>query len=175
MASFGEMDDIFHDFATGLTDVSIEDSGGGPVPYMPRADEVTITGPHVILDDPEPFGVTRLQVVVGQGKTACLEYDLEGELLSSWRPGRPADGGGSWSHELPEFLEGEAVFVVTATMDGAHFTARATEVVEDPEDCEEEEEEAADACLTSLCGPSGYYQLCFLGHCLDIPTPGRSP
>ncbi len=156
LAKYPNIRERYHEYAKATTDVTIKDTGGGLVPYEPRADPVPIAGPNLVMDDPEPFGMTRLHLVVDDGKYACIEYDKVGEMLSSWRPGQPGVQG-SWSDELPAVLSGEAVVVVTTTKRGSEFTLRVTEVRDDPE-CEEPTDPSADGCITLLCGPSAYYR-----------------
>jgi hypothetical protein len=160
LAEYEGIDRLFHKFAEGLTDESIPDpeSFGETVPYDARAHTVPISQPTVVWNDPKRFGVVRMYFVVDPGKYACIEYKEEGELRSSWRTGEPGAPGGSWSEDLPKSLDGEAVFVVTATETGAEFTAKVTDVDDDP-DCEEEEEESEpEPCPIELeCPPSEYY------------------
>jgi hypothetical protein len=127
-----------------------------------RADTVAISGRTVLWEEPQRFGVVRLHLVVDPGEYACVEYQEEGELRSSWRNGAPGKPGGSWSNDLPESLQGEAVFVVTTTEEGATFSVEVTDVDDDPE-CEDEEEESEDEpCPIELgCSPSEYYWRAF--------------
>ena len=158
LAAYDGIERMLHTFAQGLTEFNIPDSGGGQVPYEVRADTVAISGPIVLLEDPQRFGVVRLHLVVDPGKYACVEYEPDGELRSSWRTGKPGAPGGSWSNDLPESLQREAVFVVTTTEEGAAFTVSVTDVDDDPE-CEDEEDESEPTpCPIELgCRPSDYY------------------
>jgi hypothetical protein len=135
---------FYHDFSKGLTDGSIRDTGGGEVPYTPRAETVSISGPWVLFDEPEPFGVTRLYLTITQGEFACMGSQSSGEILVSYRSGSPGKGGGGggWQ-QLPEqedVYSGDMVVVATSTRSQTDFTLRVKKVVEDPEDCEDEEE-----------------------------------
>jgi len=158
LAGYDGIERLIHTFAEGLTDENIPDSGGGTVPYKVRADTVPISGRTVVWEEPQRFGVVRLHLVVDPGKYACVEYEEEGELRSSWRAGKPGKPGGSWSGDLPESLQGEAVFVVTTTEEGAAFTVEVTDVDDDPE-CEDEEDESEpEPCPIEIgCPPSDYY------------------
>jgi hypothetical protein len=158
LAKYDGIERLIHTFAQGLTDENIPDSGGGPVPYEVRAHTVPISGRTVVWEEPQRFGVVRLHLVVDPGKYACLEYEQDGELRSSWRNGAPGRPGGSWSNDLPESLQGEAVFVVTTTEEGAVFTVEVTDVDDDPE-CEDEEDESEPTpCPIEIgCPPSEYY------------------
>lgn len=161
LAAYGGIEPLLHTFAQGLTDADIADSGGGSVPYDALADAIPISGPIVLLDDPPRFGVVRLHLVVDPGKYACVEYEENGELRSSWRTGEPGSSGGSWSDDLPESLEGEAVFVVTTTEKGSTFTVSVTDVDDEPE-CEDEEDEGSVPTPCPLeCPPSEYYYRAF--------------
>jgi hypothetical protein len=128
------------------------------VPYSPRANKNSISGPVVLQSIPLRFGVTRQHLVTEGGKTACLEHDQTSEIRSSWRPGPPGGAvGGTWSSELPNSLKGEAVFVTTATTSNQELTLEVTKVVDNEEDCEEDEREG---CLVLEC-VSGYYRFLF--------------
>jgi hypothetical protein len=160
LAAYTDMPTLFHLFVRDLTDAAVEDTGGGPVPYEPRADIVNVNGPHLVLEEPQPFGSTRLHLVVAAGRHACIEYERAGEFLSSWRSGVPG-GSGIWSDELPDVLNGDAVIIATTTTSGAELTIHVTDVVDDPDDCAEPDDGAPDAngdCLIGLCGPSDYYR-----------------
>ena len=152
LAAYGGIEPLLHTFAEGLTDEDIADSGGGLIPYDARADTIPISGPITVLDDPLRFGVVRLHLVVDPGKFACVEYEENGELRSSWRSGEPGSSGGSWSGDLPESLQGEAVFVVTTTEKGAAFTVSVIDVDDDPE-CKEDDEPSSGTCELE-CPPS---------------------
>jgi hypothetical protein len=155
LAQFGGIEELYHDFVTAMTDEAVVDTGGGTIRYDVRADTVPISGRTVILEEPKRFGVVRLHLVVDP-KYACVEYEDSGELRSSWREGDPGAPGGSWSDDLPDPLEGEAVFAVTTTEDGATFTIEVTDVHDDDPECEEEEEDPDD-CEIDFCEPSDYY------------------
>ncbi len=157
LAAYDGIERMVQTFAEGLTDENIPDSGGGTVPYEARADEVPISGRTVIWAEPQRFGVERLHLIVDPGKYACVEYDEKGELRSSWRTGEPGAPGGSWSSDLPESFDGEAVFVVTTTEKGALLEIDVTDVDDDPE-CEDEEDEVPtpEPCPFD-CPPSDYY------------------
>jgi hypothetical protein len=156
LASIPGMAELYHEFAKDVTDEKVRDTETGPMRHEVRADKFPISGPIILLDDPQRFGVVRLHLVVDPGKYACVEYQEEGELRSSWREGEPGAPGGSWSASLPDSLQGEAVFVVTATEEKSKFTVEVTDVSEDPE-CEEEEEEAEPPPEPCLCDPSAYF------------------
>ncbi|MCH8814690.1 MAG: hypothetical protein IH957_06255 [Chloroflexi bacterium] len=159
LAQFGGIEELYHDFVKAMTDEAVVDTGGGTIKYDVRADKIPISGRTVILEDPKRFGVVRLHLVVDP-KYACIEYDENGELRSSWRDGEPGSPPGSWSNDLPDPLQGEAVFVVTATEDGATFTIEVTDVDDDDPECEEEEEDPDD-CEIDFCEPSDYYTKAF--------------
>jgi hypothetical protein len=102
--------------------------------------------------------------VVEEGKYACFETSETGGVLASIRPGEPRRDGvaGGWFGfaDGPDVFSGEAVVVITATESGSEFSFNVTDVVDDPEDCQEERSPAsADPCLIELCGPSDFYRL----------------
>jgi hypothetical protein len=160
LAGYEGIDLLVHTFAEGLTDESIPDPGsvGKTVPFEAQAHEVPISGRTILWAEPQRFGVERLQLVVDPGKYACVEYDEKGELRSSWRPGNPGAPGGGWSYDLPESLDGEAVFLVTATEKGALLEIDVTDVDDDPE-CEDEEDggSAGHPDPIDCCIPSAHY------------------
>jgi hypothetical protein len=157
LAAYQGMDRMLHTFAEGLTDEDIPDSGGGTVPYKARAHTLAVSGRTVVWAEPLRLGVERLHLIVDPGKYACVEYDKQGELRSSWRPGKPGPPGGSWSEDLPKSFDGEAVFVVTTTEKGALLEIDVTDVDDDPE-CEDEEDEGSVPAQLPIgcCGPSDF-------------------
>ena len=161
LASWGGIENSFHNFKRHLTDGLVLDIGGFNSLYSPEARQLTFSGPHVVLEEVTPFGVSRLHVTVPSGKVACVTYDEQGELRSSWRKGRPGGSGGGWTGgDLPTELKGESVFLVTATQPGAQFNMDVSKVPDEDDGCEEEEQGSGDAvnCLIEdICGPTGYY------------------
>jgi hypothetical protein len=160
LAGYDGIDGLLLTFAEGLTDESIPDPGSGArtVPYEAPAYETPISGRTMLWAEPQRFGEVRLHLVVDPGKYACVEYKEQGELRSSWRTGEPGAPGGSWSEDLPDSLDGEAVFVVTTTEKGALLEIDVTDVDDDPE-CEDEEDggSAAHPCPLDYCEPSDFY------------------
>lgn len=159
LASFGGIDNTFHNFKKHLTDGQLLDIGGLRPPYTPDTRTLALSGPRKVSQTVSPFGVFRMHVTVPGGKVACVTYDEQGELRSSWRKGEPGSSGGGWSSDLREELRGESVFVVTATQPGARFNMDVRKVADDDDGCEEEDENAAPGtCLADLiCDPSDYY------------------
>jgi hypothetical protein len=159
LAAVGGMPELLHNFTRALTDVALVDTGGGLVPYRPRADEVAISGPVTIEADPTPFGVVRIQFRTPESEFACLEYETEGTVRASWRNGfvgRLLPGG--WTTDLPSQASGPSTFLVTSTAKPATFTIRVTDLSDT--DCEEQETEKPElkSCLELICGPSDYYR-----------------
>lgn len=148
----------FHTYVEWGTDGDVGDSGGGPVPYTAESDAVQLSGPTVIRETPAQFGLVRLDLVVAPGQYACMEYETNGDLIASWRAGGP-QGSGGWSRDLPDTLQGEAMFVASSTGSGASFTVRAVDVDDEP-DCEDDEDggpvEVPTPCPLE-CDPSEYY------------------
>jgi hypothetical protein len=150
--------ELYHEFVKDVTDEKVLDTKTGPMHYKVRADKIQISGPIILLEDPERFGVVRLHLVVDPGKYACIEYEPNGNLHASWRMGEPGVSGGSWSDDLPESLQDEAVFVVTTTEEGATFTVSVTDVDDDDPECEDEEDDDDPGdCVIDICPPSEYY------------------
>lgn len=159
LGDYGGMAGKYHEFVENVTDIMVVDTGGSIIPNAPDSDAITLDGPTLILDNPLPFGVTRLALAVPDGKFACMEHDQSGDVLTSWRPGRPGDSSGGWSDDVPDVLTGEAVVVTTATGKGAEMSIY-VEDVSDETDCDEEEDERElpeEDCL-DLCDPSSYYR-----------------
>jgi hypothetical protein len=180
LASYPNMSTMYHEFAQAMTDASVQDSSGQLITYSPQANYNQISGPVPLDGVPLRFGVSRIHVEVVGGQTACLEYEKTDQIQSSWRPGPPGRSGsdaGGWSEALPATLEGDAIFLSTATTPGDNptfdsgqkLTIIVTDVVDEPADCEDQS--TGDDCLTLLCGPSGYFRLCFRDSCISIPTP----
>jgi len=158
LAGVGGIKGLLETCVQGLSDEDIPDSGGGFVSYDVPVDEAPISGPTVLFAEPQRFGVERLHVEVDPGKTACVEYEQTGDPLASWRTGASGESG-SWSGDLPDRLEGEAVFVVTATEDETVLTISVTGVA-DNQDCEHEESPGATSDVEPCkieCEPSGYH------------------
>ena len=133
---------FLHQYGLGLTDSNVGDINpdGGVIPYSPPpAWQVNVSGPTQSFNlAPPAYGVRRLHVAVTPGKYACLtEPGASGDLEVSWREGVPGEAG-DWVGP-PATIEGESVFVVTATGPDAVFNF-GVEKVGDNEDCEEEEE-----------------------------------
>jgi len=161
----------WHAFNEALTDVSVPDLGGGNVPYAPpEADgappkvDVEVSGAGEASFNVRSFGVNRLHVRVTGGSVACVEYDLENEVKTSWRMGPPGPGSG-WSGDLPQTLEGESTFLLTVTggegaLPEGILTMRVRDVVDSADECDEEESQPSDTgdlCL-EICDPSSYYR-----------------
>jgi hypothetical protein len=153
----------YHDLALAMSDADVKDIGSGVVPYSPKAWELPISGPiQVPLTVPQ-LGVRRLHIQVQPGEFACVEGSSNGDLRMSWRPGAPG-GSGAWSTELPKFLQGEIVMVISSVDSGTSYSLDVTSVEDSPDDCEEEEPESGgggsdpveDPCL-GICDPSTYY------------------
>lgn len=158
LAGYRDLDDKYHEFVENVTDINIEDTGGGIVATIPDSDSHTLAGRTIVFDEPRPFGVTRLALAVPDDLYACIELDKSSDVQLSWREGRPAVPSGTWSNDLPDVLTGEAVVVVTTAKPNGQLTIDVTDVSDDPE-CEEDEEveDRAFECL-DLCGISDYYR-----------------
>ena len=149
---------LYHLYAERMTDQAVIDLGGGQVPFVPDVWEIDISGPTVVLDEIRPFGVNRLQVTVASGQYACVEYDSSDQLFETWRPGDWGATTFTWLTELPEVLDGNAVFALTATDDGATFSMEVKDVSDEP-DCEEESTPSGTSPPCSLeCPPSRFYR-----------------
>jgi hypothetical protein len=162
----------WHPFNEALTDVSVPDLGDGNVPYAPPDAagappkvDVEIAGAGEASFNVRSLGVNRLYVRVTGGPVACVEYDQENEVKTSWRMGPPGQGSG-WSGDLPETLEGDSTFLLTVTggegaLPEGILTIRVKDVVDSADECDEEEEEEpadpGDLCL-EICDSSSYYR-----------------
>jgi len=159
-------DPALHVFHQELTDGTIPETGGTAKKYDPESSiEMELAGEMVILDDPLRFGVSRVHLTVAPGERACLDYDISGNIITSWREGPPGSEG-SWTFELPDEITGESVFVATTVEEGETFTISA-EVSEEP-GCEDEDEGSpSDIELPDcgICAPSAFYR--FLGALAD--------
>jgi hypothetical protein len=159
----------WHPFNQALTDVRVEDLGEttGVVPFNPRKVSMVIDGPGEASFDVSNFGVNRLEVQVVGGKSACVDYRTDNQLVASWRAGTVGQPGGGWSAQLPETVRGESVFLITATRTAesgpqldSTLTIQVTKVVDDPEECTTEDEETQDPCpLGDIClSVSNFYR-----------------
>lgn len=149
-----------HVYHEELTDQKISDPRPPGITYTPPAWDIEMSGPTIITDEPIRFGVSRYHVTVESGKTACLEYDISSDVLTSWRRGKPGTGAGGWTFDLPSEITGDSVFVATTVQDGQSFSISA-KVSEDPgcdEDNQPSEIELPDC---GICDPSLFYR--FLG------------
>jgi hypothetical protein len=155
LGHYQSMPDNYHEFIEKVTDINVEDTGGSIIPNVPDSEPLTLAGPTLILDDPLPFGVTRLALSVPSGEYACMEHDQSGDVVTSWRPGLPGAPTGGWSRDMPEVLTGEAVVVTTATGHGAEMSIHVKKV-SDESDCEDEPEDEGSPC--DFCDPSDYYR-----------------
>jgi hypothetical protein len=134
---------FLHQYGLGLTDSNVGDidPDGGVIPYSPPPTwKVNVSGPTQSFNlAPPAYGVRRLHVAVAPDIYACLsEPGASGDIEVSWREGEPGEVG-DWVGP-PATIEGESVFVVTATGPGAVYNFGVEKVGEN-EDCEEEEEE----------------------------------
>lgn len=163
MAGLDGMSGVFHEFVQGLTDVSIQDPGGGSVPYSPPSEAVPVSGAQVIPRSVAPFGTVRLHLIIEPGKFACISGTSGDDVTVTYREGRPGASGGGWQplSEDQNAYSGELVVVMTTTEPDGDVTLTVSEVRDDDE-CEDEVEPgAADRpelpCL-DFCGPSDYYR-----------------
>ncbi|MGC2241146.1 MAG: hypothetical protein WA726_09930, partial [Acidimicrobiia bacterium] len=154
LGHYPSMPDRYHEFIEKVTDINVEDTSKGIIPNVPDSESLTLGGPTLILDDPLPFGVTRLALSVPAGQYACMKHDQKGDVLTSWRPGRPGAPEGSWSRDMPEVLTGEAVVVTTATGPGAEMSIYVEKVSEEP-DCEATTTTVCPFCLST----SNYFKV----------------
>ncbi len=158
LAATTGMPEFYHDLERALSDANVSDVGPGTVPYDPQAWELSLIGPTEVPMEVPQFGVRRLHIEVPPGEYACVDSFSQGAVRMSWRPGAPGEPG-SWSDELPESFEDEAVLVFTSVEPGAFYTLEVNDVSTEP-DCQHDEEpeggSAAGDCL-EFCDPSTYY------------------
>ncbi len=157
LATSTGMPEFYHDLERALSDANVSDVGPGTVPYEPQAWDLPLTGPSEVPLDVPQFGVRRLHIQVPPGEYACVDSFSQGALRMSWRPGAPGEPG-SWSDELPQSFEGEAVFVLTSVEPGAFYTLEVNDVSTEP-DCQHDEETDGGSPFEDcdICGPSTYY------------------
>ncbi len=153
----GVFADFWHDFNVDLSDGIIHDASGTGPAFVPRKEEVVITGPITFDLTPSRFFSARGHMSVANGQKACAEYDLTGDIVATWRPGDVGPPAGGWSEDLPvEFSGGDILILVTATADDADFVMRVTRVVDVDDECEEEDEtDEGDAGADASGGGSG--------------------
>jgi hypothetical protein len=154
------IEEFLHDYARALSEGFIHDSADNhaytpPERRTPLSEGLTVSGTLA------EFGVQRIRVVVPSGNHACLEYPDASNLdvTASWRSGARVEAA-DWTDELPDVVEGEGVFVFTATAGGA-FSIRVTDLDDDPECDEEDESEPAQfpSPCPDFCDPSDYFYL----------------
>lgn len=165
LAGYNPSNPALHVFHEELTDQKIPDARPPGVTYTPPAWDVEMSGPTIIRDEPIRFGVTRYHVTVDSGKTACLEYDISPDVLTSWRQGKPGSGAGTWTFDLPDEITGDSVFVATTVEEGQslNISAKVSEESGCDEDTDPSDIELPDC---PICGPSLYYKA--LGTLRDI-------
>jgi hypothetical protein len=155
LTAYNPSNAALHVFHEELTDQQITDASPPGVTYEPVSWEVEMSGPSIIQDEPIRFGVSRYHVSVASGMTACLEYDISDDVVTSWRQGKPGSGAGGWTTALPDEITGDSVFVATTVADGQSFNISAK--VSDKPGCGEDEPPEPEDC--ALCGPSLFYRL----------------
>lgn len=146
-----DVDQLLHDYEKALTDGVIADQDGAH-PFVPGADRYDLTPGLRIKTQPRAFGLARVQVTVPAGMHACIEYPdaLNLDLIVSWRPGEPGEGG-TWSTDLPPDLEGTAVFLITVGEADGAFDLVVTDVDDDP-NCDDEGQSPDVSDLGPPCG-----------------------
>jgi hypothetical protein len=131
LAAYPRMDEMYHDFAKAMTDGTVIDTSGAPIPYqISEVNQPTfeITEPHRHKDEMEPFGVVRYRIVVEAGKEADLNLMDQGEIRDSSRPTNEIEWG-----ELPTTLQGDecdagVILVVTTTKPDSGFNLDSLDV-----------------------------------------------
>jgi hypothetical protein len=167
VAQYPDMPSLYHGFVRAMTDAQLRDTGGGVIDYRPQADEITVSGHHIIFELPLPYGVARLHLLAQGGDYLCVQHEEQGELRLAWRPGAPAQTG-EWSDGVADVLPGESTVIASTVEDGAQFTIEVTRVVDQPDDCLQTPEPGGGgpgSCLIKICPPSAYYQR------LESPPP----
>jgi hypothetical protein len=160
-AAVSGIDDLWHDYVEALTDGVIIDQAGAH-PFGPGAQRFDASPGLRIKAEPRAFGLERIQLTVPSGMYACMEYpdEFNLDLIVSWRPGSPGEGGG-WSTSLPESLQGTASFVVTAGEADGRFDLKVRDVEDNPE-CEDDEYEESGSAgppgpPCGYCDPTSFY------------------
>ncbi len=136
----------WHAFNEDLTDEAIDDIGGHrAVPYDAPSKALSIGGPVVIIVSPPAFGLKRVELHVANDMIACASHQRLNVSVSR-RDGPVASPGGGWGAELPEEIERNSTWLVTATVpDGVH-TITVDKVVDQDDGCEPEPEPPDDDC-----------------------------
>jgi hypothetical protein len=159
VAGLPQMNQVYHTFSEQMTDASVSDSGGGPIPYQPPKAAKSIDGPGTHEQQLTPFQVTRWQISVPSGQYACITGQTSGDALVSYRVGRVGTAAGEWT-ELPEVetpFNGDFVVVATAVDEGQGFSLKVRDVGEES-DCEDEKETLNEPPPdTCECDPSDYF------------------
>ena len=170
LANVTDIQATLQSFAQAMTDGSIIDTSGQPIPFDPDADMYVVSAPQHIVPEVRPFGLVRLHLVVPGGEFACVKVGAGDTTQWSWRHGAPGAPGveGPWALDLPDAVSGEIVLVATSAARDATFAVSVTDVGEEP-DCVDPSAAPADLDCPVLCGPSRYYRS---GD--QIPEPLRS-
>ncbi len=124
LATYPNMDAIYHDFAKAMTDGEVMDTGGAAVPYQIselNQPTIEVTEPHRYIYEMEPFRVHRSRILVQSSKEADITFEDEGEIRDSSRPTNELDWGA-----LPTKIQGDqcdpgVVLVVTTIKSNGGF------------------------------------------------------
>jgi hypothetical protein len=170
LANVADMATTLQSFEQDMTDGSIIDTSGLPIPFDPDAETYVVDAPQHIVPEVRPFGLVRLHLIVPGGQFACMDVGAGDTTLWAWRHGAPGAPGveGPWELDLPDAVSGEIVLVATSTARDATFIVSVTDVAEEP-DCVDPSTAPADLECPGLCGPSRFYRS---GD--QIPEPLRS-
>ncbi len=163
LADLQEMNEFYHSFSQQLTDAAVADTGGGTIPYDPKAREIALSDREIFIEETLPFLAVRWHVTVEPGKYACMSSLSSDETLVSYRPGAPgSSGSGGWMR-LPEdetAYSDDLTLIATSVEDG-QFSLEVRDVHEES-DCEDEEEppdppESKKPDEPCECDPSAYF------------------
>jgi hypothetical protein len=120
LAAWPGMQDVFHEFGKAYLDLSIADSGGGTIPFVPSF-EHTVEIPRGTLQQdfsPQPFVLDRHEMFFVDDTRFSIQREIaEGAGMDSANPGaRP----GAWG-PLPSTIntacgEGEYILLVTTAV-----------------------------------------------------------
>jgi len=136
LAGYAGMPELYLEFAKAMTDQTIEDSGGGTIPYaMTPQNRIRkeFFGADQVADELGAFEVSRYHLIVDPDRQADLMFSKEGDLLEASRR-EPGSEWGEVPMKLPHLCS-EIILVATSATAGATYAANVPEVVDAPAQC----------------------------------------
>jgi len=137
LAEYPDIAALYHDFVRAVSDENIRDTNNRIVPYrIEPPDNVsifTITGPRVIEEDMDAFGMVRYLLQIDPDQQADMTSFEQGSVLASARPRR----GSEWGEvpvSLPDRCFDSAVVASAIKPDG-RFDLDIGELMDVPGQC----------------------------------------